>query len=161
MASRHQPGVRWTRGWPLPPPVPRAERHRGWAFPRDKEGVKIREGVGCCDGESLYTGRREGTSTRAVAHLSSEPLFPFLLFSFIFLFFPPFLSFLLFFSSLCLPLSCIGPLTTRLGVWAWRSCKNGETFRSFVSSYRWSKKFYFLNVECKFKLLKYQALILI
>lgn len=44
---------------------------------------------------SLYTG----TSTRAVAHLSSEPLFPFLLFSFIFLFSFPFLFF---FSSLLL-----------------------------------------------------------
>ena len=49
MASRQQPGVRWTRGWP---PVSRAERHRGWAFPRDKEGVKIRDGVGCCDGNA-------------------------------------------------------------------------------------------------------------
>lgn len=49
MASRQQPGVRWTRGWP---PVSRAERHGGWAFPRDKEGVKIRDGVGCCDGNA-------------------------------------------------------------------------------------------------------------
>ena len=129
MASRHQPGVRWTRGWSSLPPLlffPRAERHeegRGWGEP--SLGIKrvLRSArVWVVVTASLYTG----TSTRAVAHLSSEPLFPFLLFSFIFFFFP-FLSFSFFppSPSLCPPLSCIGPLTTRLvgvdGVWAWRS----------------------------------------
>lgn len=102
MASRHQPGVRWTRGWPSLPPLlffPRAERHeegRGWGEP--SLGIKrvLRSArVWVVVTASLYTG----TSTRAVAHLSSEPLFPFLLFSFIFLFSFPFLFF---FSSLLL-----------------------------------------------------------
>lgn len=137
------------------PPVPRAERHRGWAFPRDKEGVKIREGVGCCDGELVH--RSGCTSTRA--HLSSEPLFAFLLFSFIFF---PFSS-SLFPSSLCLPLSRIGPLTARLGVdgaWAWRSCKNGDTFPRIVVKV---EDVWVSSVKCKFKkkLLKYRALILL
>lgn len=102
MASRHQPGVRWTRGWSSLPPLlffPRAERHeegRGWGEP--SLGIKrvLRSArVWVVVTASLYTG----TSTRAVAHLSSEPLFPFLLFSFIFLFSFPFLFF---FSSLLL-----------------------------------------------------------
>lgn len=43
-------------GWP---PVSRAERQQGReAFPRDKEGVKIWKGAGCCDGEPLYAGLR-------------------------------------------------------------------------------------------------------
>lgn len=128
MASRHQPGVRWTRGWPSLPPLlffPLAERTggegMGWAFPRDKEGVKIREGVGCCDGELVH---RYFDSCRCPSIIRATLPVPLVFFYF---FFFPFLSFSFFppSPSLCPPLSCIGPLTTRLvgvdGVWAWRS----------------------------------------
>lgn len=143
MASRHQPGVRWTRGWPSLPPLlffPRAERHeegRGWGEP--SLGIKrvLRSArVWVVVTASLYTG----TSTRAVAHLSSEPLFPFLLFSFIFFFFLSF-PFLFFLPPPLYAHLCRASARSRLDSSASTvsehggRCKNGDTFR-FVSSYR-------------------------
>ena len=141
MASRHQPGVRWTRGWSSLPPLlffPRAERHeegRGWGEP--SLGIKrvLRSArVWVVVTASLYTG----TSTRAVAHLSSEPLFPFLLFSFIFLFSFPFLFFLPppLYAHLCRASarSRLDSSASTVSEHGGR-CKNGDTFR-FVSSYR-------------------------
>lgn len=123
----------------------------GWAFPRDKEGVKIREGVGCCDGELVH---RSGPSTRAVAHLSSHPLFPVLLLFFYSLFFSFLFSLFFFVLLLFMPTFVVhrpAHDSTRLDCLnAWGRAEMETRF----SSCRWWrreiwKKFEFLrNVKC-------------
>lgn len=143
MASRHQPGVRWTRGWPSLPPLlffPRAERHEGgegmgWAFPRDKEGVKIREGVGCCDGELVH---RYFDSCRCPSIIRATLPVPLVFFYFSFFLSFPFLFFLPppLYAHLCRASarSRLDSSASTVSEHGGR-CKNGDTFR-FVSSYR-------------------------
>lgn len=143
MASRHQPGVRWTRGWSSLPPLlffPRAERHEGgegmgWAFPRDKEGVKIREGVGCCDGELVH---RYFDSCRCPSIIRATLPVPLVFFYFSFFLSFPFLFFLPppLYAHLCRASarSRLDSSASTVSEHGGR-CKNGDTFR-FVSSYR-------------------------
>lgn len=129
MASRHQPGVRWTRGWPASP-LFRERKDTGGEPSLGIKRVLRSARVWVVVTASLYTGRGV---LRLVpiyhpSHSSRSSCF-LLFFSFSFLFF----SFSLLFMHL--PLSRIGPLTARLGVdgaWAWRSCKNGDTFPRIV-----------------------------
>lgn len=89
---------------PSPPVLSASGKTRGgegmgWAFPRDKEGVKIREGVGCCDGELVHRYFDSCRCPSIIRATLPVPLvfFYFFLFSFPFLFF--FSSLLLFMST--------------------------------------------------------------
>lgn len=143
MASRHQPGVRWTRGWPASP-LFRERKDTGGEPSLGIKRVLRSARVWVVVTASLYTGRGV---LRLVpiyhpSHSSRSSCF-LLFFSF---------SFLLFsFSLLFMPTFVAHRLTARLGVdgaWAWRSCKNGDTFPRIVVKV---EDVWVSSVKCKFK----------
>lgn len=145
MASRHQPGVRWTRGWPASP-LFRERKDTGGEPSLGIKRVLRSARVWVVVTASLYTGRGVLRLVPIYHPSHSSRSSCFLLF-----FFPFPFSSSLFPSSLCLPLSRIGPLTARLGVdgaWAWRSYKNGDTFPRIVVKV---KDVWVSSVKCKFK----------
>lgn len=112
MASRHQPGVRWTRGCSA------SRKTRGGEPSLGIKRVLRSARVWVVVTASLYTGRGLRLVPLPIYHPTHSSQFSscsFILF--FFLFFSLF-SFLFSF-SLCLPLSCIVPLTTRLDSTVW------------------------------------------
>lgn len=140
MASRHQPGVRWTRGWPASP-LFRERKDTGGEPSLGIKRVLRSARVWVVVTASLYTGRGVLRLVPIYHPSHSSRSSCFLLFFFLFLspllFFPPLYAYL-----------CRA--SARLGVdgaWAWRSCKNGDTFPRIVVKV---EDVWVSSVKCKF-----------